>query len=61
MKDSYCIAYFCLKLVQTAPSIYFLNNEQFIIIHSTGSRTLNDSYNNIVEFGGSSVALKLFD
>jgi quinoprotein glucose dehydrogenase len=43
------------------PSTYFLNNEQFIIIHSTGGRTLKDGYNNIVEFGDSLVALKLFD
>ena len=41
------------------PTTYIANNEQYIIIHSTGGKVLQDTYPDIVETGNALVAFKL--
>ena len=41
------------------PSVYLAKNEQFIIVQSTGSNSLNQGYPNINKFGDAIVAFKL--
>ena len=41
------------------PTTYIANNEQYIIVHSTGGKVLKDTYPDLVEIGNKLVALKL--
>ena len=41
------------------PSTYVTNNEQFIIVHSTGGRMLKKGYGDLVTFGDALVGIKL--
>jgi quinoprotein glucose dehydrogenase len=41
------------------PTTYIANNEQYIIVHSTGGQVLKDTYPDLVEIGNTLIALKL--
>ena len=41
------------------PTTYIANDDQYIIVHSTGGRVLKDSYPNLVDIGNALVAFKL--
>ena len=41
------------------PTTYIANNDQYIIVHSTGGRVLKDSYPKLVDIGNALVAFKL--
>ncbi len=41
------------------PTTYIANDDQYIIVHSTGGRVLKDNYSNLVDTGNALVAFKL--
>ena len=43
------------------PTTYLANNKQFIVVHSTGGRSLKGGYPKLVEFGNALVGFKLKD
>ena len=49
-----------LPYIGSSPPItYLINNEQYILINSTGSFSLKKGYPNLVDFGNTIIAFKL--